>query len=92
MINNFSIFKNEKKQKANEPDYSISAKIGEKYTNIGGCWIKEGKSGKYISCQLSKQYKDRSGFQIIPLDDDKEEYPTEDKVNVEDIPEEEIPF
>lgn len=65
MIKNFSIFKVDKKNKDNDPDYRISAKIGDEYKEIGAGWIKDGSKSKYISCQLSKPYKDRKGFQIV---------------------------
>lgn len=65
MIKSFSIFKVQNKKSDKDPDYRISAKIGEEYKEIGAGWIKDGKSGKYVSCQLSKPYKDRKGFQIV---------------------------
>lgn len=65
MISNFSIFKGEK-DKENSPDYRISAKIDDNYEEIGACWLKEGKNGKYFSCQLRKQYKDKPGYVVIP--------------------------
>jgi uncharacterized protein (DUF736 family) len=54
-LTNFSIFKNtNKKEGSNQPDYTISAKIGDDYVSIGGGWIKDLKSGgKYISCKVS---------------------------------------
>lgn len=64
MIKNFSIFKVDNKNKDNDPDYRISAKVGDEYKEIGAGWIKEGPKSKYISCQLSKPYKDRKGFVI----------------------------
>ena len=63
MITNFSIFK-ATKEKDNQPDYSISAKIGEEYVTIGAGWIKESQNGKFISCKLSEPYKERPGFEI----------------------------
>lgn len=64
MIKNFSLFKNEKKQD-NHPDYKLSAKVGDKYVEIGAGFIKEGKAGKFISISLSKPYKDRKGYIIV---------------------------
>ncbi len=73
-MDNFSIFKNTDKKNDKAPDYNISAKIGDKYVNIGACWLKDGAKGKFFSCQLSKQYQDRSGFHI-EIDTPKVETP-----------------
>ena len=60
----FAIFKNNDKKNEKSPDYNISFKVNDKYVNIGGCWIREGKSGKFFSCKLSNGYKDFKGFHI----------------------------
>lgn len=60
----FAIFKNNDKKNEKSPDYNISFKVNDKYTNIGGCWVKEGKSGKFFSCKLSNGYKEIKGFHI----------------------------
>lgn len=59
-IKNFSIFKNKPSDNEKLPTHSISAKIGEEYVTIGGCWTKEGKSGKYLSCKLQDVWVDHS--------------------------------
>jgi hypothetical protein len=70
MIKNFSIFKVTEKKSENQPDYKISAKIGEEFVEVGAGWIKDGKSSKYISCKLSDPYADhvkgtkRDGFHL----------------------------
>lgn len=66
-MNNFSIFKAKEKKNETSPDYNLSAKIGEEYVNIGACWIKDGKAGKFMSCKLSEPYMARAGFDIIEL-------------------------
>jgi uncharacterized protein (DUF736 family) len=63
-IKNFSIFKAKEKKNEKSPDYNISLKVGEKYLIVGGCWLKEGKSGKYFSCSLSNGYKEIPGYCI----------------------------
>lgn len=63
MITSFAIFKAEKKSEKS-PDYTISAKIGEKYVTIGGAWIKDGTKGKFFSCQLSKPYNEKAGYHV----------------------------
>lgn len=72
MIKNFSIFKNKPSDNEKLPTHSISAKIGEEYVNIGACWTKEGKGGKFLSCKLQDVYVDhtdrtktKKGFAIV---------------------------
>lgn len=60
MIKNFSIFKNKPSENEKAPTHSISAKIGEEYVNIGVCWTKEAKNGKFLSCKLQDVYVDHS--------------------------------
>ena len=64
MIKNFALFKNEKKQE-NHPDYKLSAKIDDKYVEIGAGFIKDGAKGKFISISLSKPYQNRPGYIIV---------------------------
>jgi len=70
-MKNFNIFKNDfKKEGSKAPDYKIMASLseGEKMIELGGCWLKEGKKGKYFSCRLNDAYADhikgiaRKGF------------------------------
>ncbi len=63
-IKSFAIFKNQNKKDEKHPDYRISAKIGEKYEDIGAGWIKEGKSGKFVSCKLSDPRDTRPGYHV----------------------------
>lgn len=66
MYKNFSIFKTKEKKNDKSPDYNISIKIGDKYVNAGGCWLKDGKDGqKYFSCKLSDGFKDFKGLSIV---------------------------
>jgi uncharacterized protein (DUF736 family) len=64
-IKSFAIFKNTNKTKDTQPDYRMSVKIGDEYLDLGGAWIKEGKSGKFISCKLSDARDTRKGFRIV---------------------------
>lgn len=64
MIKNFSIFKAKEKKNDKSPDYNISFKVNDKFVTAGGCWLKDGKGGKFISCKLSDGYKDLRGFSI----------------------------
>lgn len=49
----FSLFKNNK-EKDTQPNYRLSAKVGDKFESIGGGWIKENDKGKYISISVDK--------------------------------------
>lgn len=58
-IKQFSIFKNNKKEKDTHPDYLISARVQknnvDEFKEIGSVYIKETKTGqKFFSCSLSK--------------------------------------
>lgn len=64
MIQNAALFKNGRKEKDNQPDYILSAKIGEEFVEIGAAFLKEGKNGKYFSIALKKPYKDKKGYYI----------------------------
>ena len=62
----FAIFKATEKKNDKSPDYNISVKMGDKWTNIGGAWLREsGKGTKFFSCKLSAPYQDRKGYEII---------------------------
>ena len=87
MIKHFSIFKNKPSDNEKLPTHSISAKYGDEYVTIGGCWTKEGKGGKYLSCKLQDAWVDhtdrtktRKGFAIA------DEKLIKEAVGVEDTP------
>lgn len=88
-MNSFSVFKNTDKKNDKAPDYNISMKIGEKYENVGACWLKEGTKGKFFSCQLSKTYQDKPGYHIevdVPtIGNTGVPYPKED-ISTDNIP------
>jgi len=85
MIKNFSIFKTKEKKTPNSPDYSISAKLNDKFITIGAGWIKEMKDGsKYISCKFSEGYKDMPSFSITK--DEKEPMAIGSDILEKDIP------
>lgn len=98
-IKNFSIFKNtHKKEGSTQPDYKLSVKIGEEYIECGAGWIKEGKSGKFISCKLSDAFADhtkgvaRKGF-VLNIEGETDLVKTyENNQNVEEVNPNEIPF
>ena len=70
-IKNFAIFKVANKKNEKSPDYTLSAKVGEEYVDIGAGWVKDGAKGKFISCVLSNPYVDhvkqtnRKGFHLM---------------------------
>lgn len=84
-IKNFSIFKNNKKEKDTHPDYVISAKVQkdnvDEYKEIGSVYIKETSTGqKFFSCSLAKMRefggKQYAGYVIV----DEERYLKMEKV------------
>lgn len=83
MIKNFAVFKNTKKESEKQPDYNLSIKVGESYVNVGGGWIKEGKSGKFISFKLSDAFGDRKGYSIT--EDKTSSLTEEDKATIKTI-------
>lgn len=82
-MKDFAIFKVKERKSENSPEYVITLKVGDKYEYVGGCWVKEGKNGKFFSCKLSDAYQDRKGYSITP--DVKEE-------KVDDLDSSQIPF
>ena len=60
IIKNFSVFKKKPTDNEKLPTHSLSAKIGNEYVDIGSCWTKEGKAGKYLSAQLAKAWVDHT--------------------------------
>lgn len=68
-IKNFAIFKlpleEGKTYTEKDPSHQIAIKDGEKWRTIGRCWTRDGKSGKFLSCLLSKPYKNYSGYSIV---------------------------
>ena len=93
-MKNFTITKNKfKKEGSSMPDYRMSAKIGEEFVEIGGCWLKEDKNKqKFFSCKLSDLYVDhtkgtaRKGFVIT-----EEPKVEKEEIKIEEI-NNEIPF
>lgn len=89
MIKHFSIFRAKEGGSDKAPTHNISAKIGEEFVNIGGCWTKEGKSGKYLSCKLQDVWVDhtdrsktRKGFAIA----DEKQILTDEPTNAPETP------
>lgn len=73
----FSLFKNDKKEADNHPDYKGDGKDLDGNPIWVSAWLKEGKSGKFMSCSFK-------------LKDDK---PAKKKADpVDDLPPDDIPF
>ena len=94
-MKNFSIFKNTyKKEGTTQPDYKIMVSLaeGEKMSEAGACWIKEGTSGKFISCKLNDVFVDhtkgvaRKGFSLAIEPSNGNEMPDMPEEKEEDIP------
>lgn len=59
-IKSFSVFKR-KEVEEGKPTHSISTKIGEEYVDIGACWTKDSKNGKYLSGALQNTWVKNDG-------------------------------
>ncbi len=75
-IKNFAIFKAKQNENTKLPTHSISAKIGDEYVVIGGCWTKDGNNGKFLSAKLSDAWvntedntKSRKSYVIVAEED-----------------------
>jgi hypothetical protein len=76
IIKNFAIFKAKPNENTKLPTHSISAKIGDEYVVIGGCWTKDGTNSKYLSAKLSDAWvntedntKSRKSYVIVAEED-----------------------
>lgn len=72
----FSLFKNDKKESDKHPDYRGDGKDADGNPIWVSAWLKEGKSGKFMSCS----------FKL------KDEQPKSSPVKNDDMPFEDIPF
>ena len=72
----FSLFKNDKKESDKHPDYRGDGKDADGNAIWVSAWLKEGKSGKFMSCS----------FKL------KDEQPKAALVKNDDMPFEDIPF
>jgi uncharacterized protein (DUF736 family) len=79
MLKEFLIFKAEKKSEKS-PDFKISAKIDDKFVEIGAGWSRKSAKGtNFISCLLSKPYQDRKGFHLMEDENATQTLPVDDK-------------
>ncbi len=69
LIKSFFVFKN-KTDKEKAPTHTLSAKVEDSFVEIGAGWTKEGKSGKFISAQLSKPYQDKRRGVVMVFEDE----------------------
>jgi hypothetical protein len=53
--NSGALFKNNKKEKENHPDYTGNCMVNGKEMRMSA-WLKEGKSGKFFSFAFSEPY------------------------------------
>lgn len=87
-MNNFIILKSKKDGPEDKrPDYRMSIKDGEEFTEIGGCWLRESKAGnKFFSCKLSLPYKNRKGWELKSIEAEPTPETQEVIENVDGIP------
>lgn len=89
MIQQFNIYKNDKKTTDAQPDYRMVAKEDDVALELGAIWLKKSKEGKtYMSCKLqeARTYngKDYDGYVLLK----ESEYDNLKKLVVQDAPEE----
>jgi hypothetical protein len=58
--NSGSLFKNNRKEKENHPDYTGNCMVNGKEMRMSA-WLKEGKSGKFFSFAFSEPYVKEAG-------------------------------
>jgi hypothetical protein len=72
------LFKNDRKQAANHPDYKGSAEVdGQQYWL--SAWLKDGKKGKFLSLSFK-------------LKEEETQKPVNTEPFVEDFPNDDVPF
>jgi len=49
----FALFKNDRKERPNQPDYTGNGKDLEGHDIRVAAWLKEGRNGKFMSCSFS---------------------------------------
>jgi len=54
-IKGFAVFKNTEKKHDKMPDYTASVKIGDKYYEFAGGWVKDGTKGKFMLFTLAEE-------------------------------------
>jgi hypothetical protein len=72
---NFSLFKNDKKEKDTHPDYKGDGVTPDGTPVWVSAWLKDGTKGKFMSCSMQPkeqkpQPKREAPKQADPLDDD----------------------
>jgi hypothetical protein len=68
--NSFVLFKNDKGDNPNRPDYTGTITLEDGTEKRLAAWIKEGKKGKFMAGKVSE--KQPSQPQTVPVDDDPE--------------------
>jgi len=70
----FAIFKNDRKEKPTHPDYTGNGLDLEGNRVQISCWLKEGKKGKFFSCQMKPPYEGKGK----PAEARQEDGPSDD--------------
>ena len=71
----FSLFKNDRKEKDSHPDYTGSGMDPDGNEVWVSAWIKEGKKGKFMSCQMKLKDRDEDTPDGPKADEDEDSIP-----------------
>lgn len=69
-IKNFTVTKNNKKEKDTQPDRTLSTNLGDRenpnWVYIANGWVKTNtKNEQYLSVEMTKPYQDKTGYVIV---------------------------
>ena len=71
----FSLFKNDKKESDKHPDYRGDGKDADGNAIWVSAWLKEGKSGKFMSCSFKLKDEQQKAQPEKFIDDDLDTVP-----------------
>ena len=64
----FSLFKNDRKEKDNQPDYTGNGKDLDGKDVRVAAWLKDGANGKFMSCKFSEPQQRKAPSQEPPAE------------------------
>lgn len=83
--NSGALFKNNKKEKPNHPDYTGNALVNGEEMRISA-WIKEGANGKFMSLAFSEPYQPQQDARQPSKSTEQQNVPSNDFDDLDSIP------